>query len=96
MMPSSEKLKRIQSHSPKQKESVKLQSRSTTTPTSFVLPNELVDDLNKTKFALQRETGRRRDFSVSSIARAALTHFIGLEMDEQVQLIEDVLHKSTK
>lgn len=63
-------------------------ARAAASPTSFLLPNWLLADLQTTKLHLQVETEDRQTFTVSSMARAALHHYANLEMDAQIELIE--------
>lgn len=62
--------------------------------TSYTLPTKLLDNLQKIKFALQSETGQRGKYSASAIVRAALQHFVQLEMEEQIELITKHNNKS--
>lgn len=55
--------------------------------TSYLLPNTLLDDLQTTKQALQKETGDRKGYNASTIVRAALQDWVRLEMDDQIASI---------
>ena len=61
--------------------------RATSSTTSYLLPTTLLDDLQKTKLSLQLETGDRRGYNASTIVRAALQHFVQLEMDDQIAMV---------
>lgn len=59
-----------------------------TVTTSYVLPTTLLDDLQKTKFELQSEMGQRKKYNATAILRAALQHFLQMEMDDQIELVD--------
>ncbi len=61
--------------------------RAKASTTSYLLPTTLLDDLQTTKQALQKETGDRKGYNASTIVRAALQDWVQLEMDEQIASI---------
>ena len=61
--------------------------RPATTITSFALPQTLLGAMQKTKLGLQEATEDRKTYNVSMIVRAALSDFLGLEMDDQIELV---------
>jgi hypothetical protein len=63
--------------------------------TSFSLPTRLLEDVQDTKVALQREMADKRVYTATNIVRASLQNFVKLEMDEQIALIRDY-QKSTE
>lgn len=55
--------------------------------TSFALPYTLLSAMQKTKLGLQDATKDRKTYNVSMIVRAVLSEFLGLEMDDQIELV---------
>lgn len=62
-----------------------------TTPTSFWLERTLINDLDGTKQALRRETGDRGKYTSSMLVRAMMAHFVQMEMDDQIKIVDSYL-----
>ncbi len=61
--------------------------RAATTVVTCELPNTLFMAMQKVKLGLQNTTEDRKTYNVSMITRAALSDFLGLEMDDQIELV---------
>lgn len=61
--------------------------RSATTVVTCELPNTLLKAMQKMKLGLQDATDDRKTYNVSMIIRAALSDVLGLEMDDQIELV---------
>lgn len=58
-----------------------------TTVVTCEMPYTMLSALQKTKLGLQEATKDRKTYNISMIQRAALSDFLGLEMDDQIELV---------
>ncbi len=65
-------------------------------PTSFYLPQTLIEELHTTKLHLQLQTKDRRTHSTSALVRAAIRDFVRLEMDEQIASVRAYVRQAEK
>lgn len=71
-------------------------ARAKASTTSYLLPNTLLDELQKTRLELQVATEDRKRYSASNIVRAALQNFVRMEMDAQIDLISRYLQAEAR